>query len=300
MKCKICGKRAVIKLRQHNLALCEKHFIERFRREVERTIRKYGMFDRNQPVLVAVSGGKDSLSLLHVLKSLDYEVTGFFIDLGIEGMSEKARAKVEKLAARLDVELVILSLKEKYGESLPEIAKRRPQHRICSLCGMIKRYLMNKTAYDLGIKVVATGHNLDDEVSSLLSNTLRWEVSYLVKQSPYLPSVHPKLAARAKPLAFLTEREIAAYAILNEIDFHGEACPFSRGAKTLFYKHLLNSIEVRSPGTKLRFYREFQSFREKYLKDVDTGMPPLRECKICGMPTSLEICAFCRLFHGEN
>ncbi|RKZ01323.1 MAG: hypothetical protein DRQ04_05025, partial [Candidatus Hydrothermota bacterium] len=150
MKCKICGKRAVIKLRQHNLALCEEHFIERFRREVERTIRKYGMFDRGQSVLVAVSGGKDSLSLLHVLKSLDYEVTGFFIDLGIEGISEKARAKVEELASRLDVELVILSLKEKYGESLPEIAKRRPRHRICSLCGMIKRYLMNKTAYDLG------------------------------------------------------------------------------------------------------------------------------------------------------
>ena len=300
MKCKVCGEKAVIKLRQHNLALCEEHFIERFRREVERTIKKYEMFDHGQPVLVAVSGGKDSLSLLHVLKSLDYEVTGLFIDLGIEGMSEKARAKVEELAARLDVELVVVSLKDKYGESLPEIAKRRPQHRICSLCGMIKRYLMNKTAYDLGIKVVATGHNLDDEVSSLLSNTLRWDVSYLAKQSPYLPSVHPKLAARAKPLAFLTEREIAAYAILSEIDFHRETCPFSRGAKTLLYKHLLNEIEVRSPGTKLRFYREFQSFRKRYLRDIDTGMPPLRECKICGMPTSLEVCAFCRLFQRDN
>jgi len=133
MKCKVCGEKAVIKLRQHNLALCEEHFIERFRREVERTLKKYEMFDRGQPVLVAVSGGKDSLSLLHVLKSLDYKVTGLFIDLGIEGMSEKARAKVEELAARLDVELVVVSLKDKYGESLPEIAKRRPQHRICSL-----------------------------------------------------------------------------------------------------------------------------------------------------------------------
>ncbi len=300
MKCRICGRRAIIKLRQHNLPLCRDHFIERFLKETERTIRRYKMFQRRDTVLVAVSGGKDSLSLLHALKQLGYNLKAIFIDLGIPGSSEISKEKVKKLANELDVELIVVSLKEKVGETLPEVIKRRPQHKICSLCGMIKRYLMNRTAYELDINVVATGHNLDDEIALLLSNTLRWQVSYLVKQTPFLESEGPKLAAKAKPFAFHTEREIGAYAIINKIDYNASECPYSKGAKTLLYKHMLNEIEVRSPGTKLRFYKEFLDFRDRYLKDANKDRPQMKECKICGMPTSLDVCAFCKVFAQDR
>ncbi len=294
MKCRICGAKAVIYLRQHNLALCEEHFISRFEREVQKTIKKFRMFDRDDVVAVGISGGKDSTTVALVLHKLGYKVRGIFIDLGIPGYSAFSRNKVQNFAQKFGIPLEIYNLKEREGESLPEIASRR-KDRICSMCGTIKRYILNKWALEIGADALATGHNLDDEAATLLSNTLRWDVGYLAKQHPVLPPTHPKFVKKVKPLAFMTEREIAVYAILNGVDFVNRSCPFSKGAKSLRYKHLLNEIEVQSPGTKLRFYREFLEFQSKYLKPVESE-PKLKECKVCGMPTTLDVCSFCRIF----
>ncbi len=294
MKCRICGKKAIIHLRQHNLALCKEHFIERFERETEKTIRKFDMFKRGDTVAIGISGGKDSTAVALALKRLGYDVRGVFIDLGIPAYSAYSLELVRKFSEKFGVPVEIYNLKERHGESLPELAARR-RDRICSMCGTIKRYILNKWALEIGASALATGHNLDDEVATLLSNTLRWDVSYLAKQNPVLPPTHPKFVKKVKPFAFFTEREIAVYAIVMGIDFSKESCPFSKGAKSLRYKHVLNELEVQSPGTKLRFYREFLNFQKNYLK-VQVEEPKLKECRICGMPTTLDVCSFCRIF----
>ncbi len=299
MKCRICGKKAVIHLRQHNLALCRDHFLERFERETLRVIRRYQMFTREERVAVAVSGGKDSLGLLYLLHKHGFQVEGLFLDLGIRrglDYSSLSRQRVEAFRDRFGIPIHIVSIQEETGKTVPEWARKRRERRVCRVCGMLKRYYLNKTAYERGFRVIATGHNLDDEVATLLGNTLRWDFSYLVKQGPVLPSPHPKLARRVKPFAFFTEKETALYAILQGIEYVEVNCPFSEGAKSRLYKHVLNDIEVVSPGTKLRFYQEFLRFQREHLAtSPEEQYATLRECRICGMPTNLDVCAVCRL-----
>ena len=71
-------------MRQHKLALCEVHYPEWFVAQTQRAVEKYRMFGPDDRVLVAVSGGKDSLSLWDVLLQLGYQADGLYIDLGID------------------------------------------------------------------------------------------------------------------------------------------------------------------------------------------------------------------------
>ncbi|MCD6545129.1 MAG: TIGR00269 family protein [Thermotogae bacterium] len=293
MKCKICGNKAVIKLRAHNIALCEKDYIAFFEKRVLKTIRKYRMFDKDHKILVAVSGGKDSLSIWELLLSRGFNAVGLYIDLGIENYSEDSKFKCINFAKDKNAELEIANVKEYFnGLSIPEIA-RYVRRKTCSVCGLIKRYIMNRRALEGGYDVLVTGHNLDDEVSTLFGNMIHWQVEYLARQFPVLEKNHDKMVKKVKPFVTSTEREVAAYALMKGIDYIEKECPFSIGATSLFYKRLLNELEEKQPGSKLRFLNGFyensgifQTFR-KELK--------LRACERCGYPTTETVCSFCRL-----
>ncbi len=292
-RCKICGEEAFVYLPQHNLALCREHFVQRHERVVLDTIRKHRMFSKKDKVLVALSGGKDSVGLLWILKKHGFNVSALFIDLGMGAHQKRVNEVIDQVAQRTGVPVVRYSLKEHYGVDMPELFRRYRRRHPCSVCGTVKRYLINKLALEMGADAVATGHHLDDEVSVLLSNTLRWDDEYLRRQSLVLPKTHPKLVKKVKPLAFVTAAEMNTYAQAENLPHVEAPCPFSKGARLLAIKELLDKLEEVSPGTKLQFYRKFYPFKEKYLED---GKPPqLRECRVCGMPTTAEVCAFCRI-----
>jgi uncharacterized protein (TIGR00269 family) len=109
------------------------------------------------------------------------------------------------------------------------------------------------------------------------------------------------LARKVKPLIRIYEREMAAYALLRNIDYVHQECPYSRGATTLFYKDLLNQLEERSPGAKQQFYLHFlQARQEGRLLPQEEQKVELGECGRCGQPTTApELCAFCRLWDEE-
>jgi uncharacterized protein (TIGR00269 family) len=145
----------------------------------------------------------------------------------------------------------------------------------------------------MNVSCVATGHNLDDETAVLLGNLLNWQLGYLQRQHPKLPASGEFFAARVKPFAERSEREVAAYAFLKGIDYIYDECPYSTGATSIFYKKVLNEIEEHSPGTKLRFFRGFLASKEifkKYGEEIE-----LLKCKICGQPTVSSPCSFCRI-----
>ena len=83
MRCRKCTQNAVINMRQHKLALCKEHYLDWFTQQTQRSIRKSLLFDPVERILVAVSGGKDSLALWDVLHTLGYEADGLYINLGI-------------------------------------------------------------------------------------------------------------------------------------------------------------------------------------------------------------------------
>ena len=292
MKCRKCGGAAVLELRRHNAAFCSPHFIEFFKKQVAEAIHKHRMFTRDEPVLVAVSGGKDSLALWDVLIEDGYRTAGLYLDLGIFDYSQESRARCEAFASARGQKLHVERVAEAVGAPIPEVQKvtRRPT---CSACGLSKRYLMNRAALEHGYAVVATGHNLDDEAATLFGSVLHWQTEALPRQSPALASTHAKLARRVKPLYRLSEFETAAYAFLRRIDYIVEECPFAKGATSLAHKELLNRLEEVSPGAKHNFLFGFlDKARAAFerLEDVQ-----LRECSACGQVTTGEICAFCKL-----
>src|SRR5206468_1681160 len=195
-------------------------------------IRKHRMFTKDETVLVAVSGGKDSLALWDVVIDEGYRTTGLHLDLGILEYSVESRAKCEQFAAGRGVPLIVSAVSDEVGAPIPVIKQvtRRPP---CSGCGLSKRYLMNRAALEHGFPVVATGHNLDDEAATLFGSVMHWQMEALPRQSPALPSSHPKLVRRVKPLYRLSELETAAYAFLRGIDYIVEECPFAVGATSI-------------------------------------------------------------------
>src|SRR5262249_6109394 len=162
----------------------------------------------------------------------------------------------------------------------------------CSACGLSKRYLMNRAALTHGFPVVATGHNLDDEAATLFGSVLHWQTDALPRQSPALPSTHPKLVRRVKPLYRLSERETAAYAFLRGIDYIVEECPFARGATSLAHKDVLNRLEEASPGAKHNFLFGFLDKARPVFERAETVV--LSECVVCGQVTTGDVCAFCK------
>lgn len=302
MKCRKCGRQAVFNMRRHKLALCDEHYLEWFPEQVERTIGRHKMFARDDKVLVAVSGGKDSLALWDVLLGLDYRAEGLYIGLGIDGgfgYSDLSLEKIEGfMAARPEAVLHKVDIPQAYGESVPQVAarKQRGRGKPCAVCGLIKRYVMNRVASEGHFDVLATGHNLDDEAAVLLGNTLHWQVGYLARQAPVLEE-HDGLARKVKPLCRLYEREAAAYALIQGIDYIYDECPHAVGATTNRYKELLNQLELDSPGAKLQFYLSFLKAKEQGLFEPATEQVALHPCENCGQPTTAPgLCTFCRLW----
>lgn len=294
MKCRRCRGAAVIDVRRHNAAFCADCFVHHCREQVRRAIDDFSMIEPGERVLVAVSGGKDSLGLWHLLRGLDYDADGLYLGLGIGDYSDTSGRYAREFAAEHGVKLIEVDLPNDYGFDVPDgsrAAKRAP----CSACGLSKRHLFNDTALAHGYDVVATGHNLDDEAAVLFGNVLRWDAPYLGRQYPVLPATDG-FARKVKPLVRLGERELAAYCVITGIDYIVEECPMAAGNRHLGYKEALNAIEERSPGTKASFLFGFlERGHERFAGDAAEEREDLQPCRECGSPTPGDLCAFCRL-----
>jgi tRNA-5-methyluridine54 2-sulfurtransferase len=295
MKCRVCGNQAHLSLRAYNTALCGDDFTAFLERRVLHTITKYSLINREDRTLVAVSGGKDSLSLWSLLNKMGFEADGFYINLGIDDYSQVSFEKSKAMATQLHRRLYSFSLADSLTKGirdLSKIMKRVP----CSLCGTIKRHVMSKACMEQHYTVLATGHNLDDEASALLGNLLHWKEEYLWKKGVVLEG-ETNLAKKIKPLFLCSEKEVAAYALLNGIDYVYDECPYSTNAKSLLYKSLLNQVEEVSPSTKIRFLKGYlKKAKEEKAKDkVEGEEKPKDLCTVCGYPSFSDRCNFCRL-----
>jgi tRNA-5-methyluridine54 2-sulfurtransferase len=301
MKCKVCREHAAVDVRRHNAAFCGPHFVDHVHGQVARTIKEFRMFTTDDRLLVAISGGKDSLALWDILVSLGYDVTGFYLDLGIGGYSARSRTAAEAFAARIEGKLIVRSLDEEHGYTVPELARltgRVP----CSGCGLNKRYEFNRAALEEGFSVLVTGHNLDDEVATLFGNVLHWNTDMLGRQSPVLEErvveSRTALVRKVKPLVRVAERETAAYAVLRGIDYVVEECPMVEGNTQHRYKEAMALLEEASPGTKQQFLFGFfkKAAGNFAAEDADA---PVVACSRCGAPTvrwgpEPAVCSFCR------
>ena len=306
MKCKVCRGPAVIDIRRHNASFCSDHFIAHVQGQVARAIKEFDMFTSDDRLLIAVSGGKDSLAVWDLLLDLGYDATGFYLDLGIGGYSVRSKEAAIAFADARDAKLIVRSLAEEHDYTVPELARltgRVP----CSGCGLNKRYEFNRAALEEGFDILVTGHNLDDEVATLFGNVLHWNVDMLGRQAPVLEerligegdAARTVLVKKVKPLIRLAERETAAYAVVKGIDYVVEECPMVEGNTQHRYKEALTQLEEQSPGTKHQMYFGFLKKAAHRFEDSGDG-DSVVACVRCGAPTiahddSDPVCSFCKL-----
>ena len=294
MKCRRCKAPALIDVRRHNAAFCADCFVHHCQEQVRRAIAAFDMIHPGERVLMAVSGGKDSLGAWELLVALGYETDGLYLGLGIGDYSGASGRYARDFAAERGLKLLEVDIPAEYGFDIETAAAtvRRPP---CGACGLSKRHLFNQAALDGGYDVVATGHNLDDEAAVLFGNVLRWDAAYLGRQYPVLPA-GPGFVRKVKPLVRLSEREMAAYCVIRGIDYIVEECPMAEGNRHLAYKEALNLLEQKSPGAKANFVFSFlERGHERFAGDAESERVELNACAVCGSPTTGDVCAFCRM-----
>lgn len=284
MKCRKCGKKAIVSLKTYKISLCETCFPPFFERLVERDVKKYRIIRENERVLAAVSGGKDSVALLSALKALkdvssnlNFHIEALHIDLGIGEYSRRSSEVCRELCQELEIELNTVKLSE-YGFTISDVSTRK----VCSVCGNAKRYIFNRFARENGFDVIATGHNADDILANFFKNWLAGNRWWIEKQSPRTEGFD-RVVTRIRPLFLRTEKENAIYVLTKQLPFLADECP---NAPQDRWKEIIYEIEAKVPGFKQNFVRNM--FKEK--KEVSE----FRYCSVCGEVSTSEICQFCR------
>jgi len=300
--CTVCKRREPVYFRPYSgERLCRKCFIESIEDKTRSTISKYEMFEFDDRIAVAVSGGKDSTSLLYVLEKIEREfpkstLVAVTVDEGIKGYRDEALKIAKKNCEKLGVEHHVVSFKELFGYKLDEIVelmkKREAELSPCAYCGVLRRRALNIAAREVDADKLATAHSLDDEVQTILINILHGDPLRLARAKPVTEEVHEKLVRRVKPFCEIPEREIAFYAYLKNIEFQSFPCPYAPQALRSEIRIILNRLEERHPGMKYTIFRSIERIRPALERMAEKE---LKECRICGEPTTGEICKVCEL-----
>lgn len=268
-------------------------FNEHIFTRINKLIDDYELIGEGELIAVALSGGKDSVLTLHALKKyqelVDFDLVAISVDEGIKGYRQHGIDSAISNAKDLNVKLVQKSFKEEEGFALDDIYHEFKS--ACIPCGVFRRNILNKTAYELGAVKIATGHNLDDEIQSFLMSFARGDTIKFSKFGPELDVIHPKLVPRIKPLWNTPEKEVGMWAVINDIDIHLDECPYSHLSLRAKIKEFLNVSEDTYPGVKVNVMESFKQFLN-FENDINTN---LNECDICGEPTSSNVCKACEL-----
>lgn len=298
MNCSICKSSVAIYLRRNEgVALCAGCFIGNLEDKVRRTISKYDMLKPDDRIAVAVSGGKDSLSLLRILSRLtarfpDCELVAVAVDEGIGGYRERALSIARGFCEALGVPWIATSFKELYGSSLGGIIASRPGESPCSYCAVLRRKALNHLAGISGADKLALAHNLDDVVQTFLINLIQGDPERAIRALSPVSPPRQGVAPRIKPLFRIPEREVALYAYLNGIPIASSACPYGGRAIRNDVRAALNILELKHPGIKYSILKSAQSLRGPAKRPSGTGAGV---CGICGGPSSGEVCRACAL-----
>ncbi|MBT3398311.1 TIGR00269 family protein [archaeon] len=272
-------------------------------KKIAETIKKYKLIKKKDKVVVALSGGKDSTSVLYILNKLGYNVEGLMIDLYLGEWSEIHKRNMKKFCDGIGVPLMIVDLKKELGQGIcfiKAVLKQKKGLTGCSVCGTVKRWILNKWARKLKGDVLVTGHNLDDETQNVLMNFLKGNVILGANSSPATGGEinkdsngnHGKFVQRVKPLFFVPEGEIRKYAEAKKFEIMYERCPCAFGTYRVDTRAWMDSLGL-TDGAKKKIVENFQKIIPKLKKQQNRE---LVICEGCGEPSTGKICNACKIF----
>jgi uncharacterized protein (TIGR00269 family) len=302
--CTVCGRRPAFFFRHYSgEKLCRKCFTESIETKVRATIAKYQMLKFNDKIAVAVSGGKDSISLLHVLAKMEHNypkasLVAVTVDEGIKGYRDEALKIAAENCKKLGITHRTVSFKKLYGFTLDEIVKRlkkKGENELtpCAYCGVLRRKALNTIARKVKADKLATAHTLDDETQTILLNIFHGDVQRIAREKPITDEAHPKFVRKIKPFCEIPEKETALYAYVKSIKFQSTPCPYASEALRNDIRVMLNRIEEKHAGTKFTVFKSIEKLRPA-LEEI-VKKEGLNECSECGEPTTEKLCKTCQM-----
>ncbi|MBO3768984.1 MAG: ATP-binding protein [Thermoproteota archaeon] len=258
-------------------------------KRVMEEVKKYPPFNR---ALIALSGGKDSASLLHIFKKIlpDKEILPVYLNLGIDGFSEKSEEFARIQAEKNGLKLIVFNVRKELGFTIMDA--RRVYPKVCSVCGSIKRYLLNKIAYESGADIILTAHHLDDFLIRMLKSTLNAEIEELVRFKPYLPR-NDNLVARGRPFWRVPESFISRYAHLEGLSFITEKCPIGMKKNIERIRKAIDILAVSENQKNVYLSSLVKIARKLEENVVPFEKAQLKPCSSCGFLSSNVTCSFC-------
>lgn len=295
MKCDRCENAAAYSRKYSGESLCSECFSNSILRKAAKTISKHNMIQNGELVCVAVSGGKDSLALLHVLSKMaenhNFGIHAVTIDEGIPGYREEALGIVRNFCSNLGVNHSVYSYKDLFDLTLDESLKMREDEKTssCSICGTFRRRAMDHAAKDVGASVIATGHNLDDTLQTFLINVTSGDTNKIGWMDP---DTSENTLRKIKPFCEIYESEIVFYAFTNNLPFQTEPCPHMNEGIRTEMREFLNRMESGHPGIKNSMYKSIlkvsQIVKESNYKERI-------RCSNCGCECTGNVCAVCKM-----
>jgi uncharacterized protein (TIGR00269 family) len=291
--CKTCGANAVS---GGENPLCAIHFCEMVEKKVRSHIADKNLILDNEHIVVALSGGKDSTVLLYILSKIipEFEgvkLTAITVDEGIPDYREETLAYAQELAAFLNIGHRIVSFRETFGEPLPGLLEKR-NVSACTLCGVLRRKILEQETFSMNVPKLATGHSLDDEAETAMMNILTANIDAIINAASPNSS---KESLRIKPLSVLNEYEIALYGILKGIFREFPECPYAGPSLRAEVRQMFLSMETKYPKITGKFANNYNSLLSSIANVEKPSGKSKKECNICGGPTSGNICRACIL-----
>lgn len=212
---------------------------------VRRAIEHYNMIEEGDKIAVGLSGGKDSITLLMALKSLQrfypkhFDLIAISVNPGFEFFnSEFLKNTCEKIGvpyieAKSDIKEIVFDI--------------RKEKNPCSLCANLRRGILNSVAVQQGCNKLALGHNEDDVLETFFLNLL-----YAGNLSIFAPISYMDRSeiTLIRPLIYAPEKDIRNFIKKNNIKVMPKTCPMDGVSKREYMKNLLFKLAIDIPNVR--------------------------------------------------
>lgn len=294
----MCGLHGELELPPTSQHFCPRCFSINFEKRVLKRIPRH---IRGHSIAVALSGGKDSTTLLHVLNKFRRKLkipTLFAIVLEEENLEIQAtREKIidELKATYPDIQYIQKSFTELFGYSLPKLVQQSDSKGLrftpCAICGILHRHGILRIALDLRVDFIAMGNTIDDEAETVFLNIIRGNLEKNFRDTIQYRSVNKQpLPTRIKPLEKISEKTIRDYCRVNQLSIMKKKCTFAKRSFRSQITQFLIEIEKKNPRV---LYNVTSPINKDML--LKTSVVQVHKCETCSSYSPKPECSACRI-----
>ncbi|MCR4879367.1 MAG: GNAT family N-acetyltransferase [Bacilli bacterium] len=234
---------------------------------IRKADNKYNLINHGDKIVVGLSGGIDSVTLLYALhlyqkfSHTEFTVQPVILDLGFDGFNPD---KMIEFCHSLGYELIVSDSKEVYP--ILKAHQEDDKHLPCSICSRMKKAAINKVANDLGFNKVAFAHHADDAIETLFMNEI-----YGARIASFTPKMHLEKAdiTFIRPLVLCRENEIKKLVREENLPVLDSKCPADKTTTREDIKNLLNEIYKKYPSSKENFLTMLDNYKKNELWDEE-------------------------------